>query len=58
VVAFETMRVAAVQATPVILDADATIDLVIDRPGEVADRGTTLAVFPGAFVSRSWVWAA
>jgi predicted amidohydrolase len=60
VAAFETVRVAAVQATPVILDAEATIDKVIDRLGVAADRGATLIVFPECFVSLypSGVWAA
>ena len=58
-VAFETVRVAAVQATPVILDVEATIDKVIDRVGEAADRGATLVVFPECFVSLypSGAWA-
>jgi predicted amidohydrolase len=58
--AFETVRVAAVQATPVILDADATIDRVVDRLGEAADRGAELVVFPECFVSLypSGAWAA
>jgi nitrilase len=60
VVAFETVRVAAVQATPVVLDADATINKVIDRIGEAAELGATLVVFPECFVSLypSVAWAA
>jgi nitrilase len=56
---FETVRVAAVQATPVILDVEATIDKVIDKLGEAADRGATLVVFPECFVSLypSGAWA-
>ena len=46
-VTFETVRVAAVQATPVILDAEATIDKAIDLVGEAADGGANLVVFPG-----------
>ena len=59
-VSFETVRVAAVQATPVILDVDATIDKVIDLLGEAADGGATLVVFPECFVSLypSGAWAA
>ena len=59
-VAFETVRVAAVQATPVILDADATVDKAIDLLGEAADGGATLVVFPECFVSLypSGAWAA
>jgi nitrilase len=58
--AFETVRVAAVQATPVILDAEATIDKVIVRLGEAADQGASLVVFPECFVSLypSGAWAA
>lgn len=58
-VGFETVRVAAVQATPVILDVDATIDKVIELIGESAERGATLVVFPETFVSLypSGAWA-
>ena len=58
--AFETVRVAAVQATPVILDAEATIDKAIELLGEAADDGATLVVFPECFVSvyPSGAWAA
>ena len=48
---FETVRVAAVQATPVILDADATIDKAVRLLHEAADEGAQLAVFPETFVS-------
>ncbi len=55
---FETVRVAAVQATPVILDAEATIDLVVKRTDEAATDGARLVVFPECFVSlyptNSW----
>ena len=56
---FGTIRVAAVQATPVVLDAEATVDKVIDRLGEAADRGAALVVFPECFVSvyPSGAWA-
>ena len=56
---FETVRVAAVQATPVILDAEATIDKAIDLLGAAADDGATLVVFPECFVSLypSGAWA-
>ena len=51
---------AAVQATPVILDADATIDKAIDLLGEAADGGASLVVFPECFVSLypTGTWAA
>jgi predicted amidohydrolase len=46
-----TVRVAAVQATPVVLDVDATVDKVIRLLGEAAGEGARLAVLPEAFVS-------
>ncbi len=57
---FATIRVAAVQATPVVLDAEATVDKVIDLLGDAADRGAALVVFPECFVSvyPSGAWAA
>ena len=57
---FETVCVAAVQATPVILDAGATVDKAIGLLGEAADAGATLVVFPECFVSvyPSGAWAA
>jgi nitrilase len=56
---FETVRVAAIQATPVILDADATIDKAIELLGAAADDGVQLAVLPETFVSLypSGTWA-
>ncbi len=48
---FETVRVAAVQATPVILDADATIDKAVGLLEKAAADGAKLAVFPETFVS-------
>ena len=55
-----TVRVAAVQATPVILDAEATVDKAIELLGEAADGGASLAVFPECFVSLypTGTWAA
>jgi len=60
VVTFDTVRVAAVQACPVILDAEATIDRAIERLVEATDRGAQLVVFPECFVSLypSGAWAA
>ncbi len=57
---FQIVRVAAVQATPVILDAEATIDKAIVLLGEAADSGASVIVFPECFVSAypSGVWAA
>ncbi len=59
-VAFETVRVAAVQATPVILDAEATVYRAIDLIVDATDRGADLVVFPECFVSLypSGTWAA
>jgi nitrilase len=48
---FETVRVAAVQASPVILDADATVAKTISLLEEVAADGVQLAVFPETFIS-------
>lgn len=57
---FDTVRIAAVQDTPVVLDADATVDKAIMLVAEAADRGAKLVVFPECFVSLypSGVWAA
>jgi nitrilase len=58
VTSFPTIRVAAIQATPVILDAEATVDKVCALLTEAADQGVHLAVFPETFVplypSNSW----
>jgi nitrilase len=56
---FETVRVAAIQATPVILDADATVDKAIDLLNTAADDRVQLAVLPETFVSLypSGTWA-
>ena len=48
---FETVKVAAVQASPVILDADATIEKALRLLHQAADEGVQLAVFPETFVS-------
>lgn len=56
---FEQVRVAAIQATPVVLDADATVDKAIGLLEKAAADGVTLAVFPECFVSLypSGAWA-
>src|SRR3954465_9494722 len=56
---FETVRVAAIQATPVILDADATVDKAVGLLNAAADDGVQLAVLPETFVSLypSGTWA-
>jgi len=57
---FETVRVAAVQATPVILDAEATVDKAIALLDDAAAQGAKLVVLPECFVSiyPSGTWAA
>jgi nitrilase len=56
---FDTVRVAAIQATPVILDADATVDKAVDLLNKAADDGVQLAVLPETFIPLypSGVWA-
>jgi nitrilase len=56
---FDTVRVAAVQATPVVLDADASIAKAARLIGEAAAGGARLVVLPETFVSvyPSNVWA-
>ncbi|HKH23810.1 MAG TPA: carbon-nitrogen hydrolase family protein [Solirubrobacterales bacterium] len=59
---FRTVRVAAIQATPVILDAEATVDKAIGLIGDAAGDGAELVVLPETFVplypSGSWAKAA
>jgi len=57
---FETVRVAAVQATPVLLDAEATIDKAVALFEDAVGGGAALVVFPECFVSiyPSGAWAA
>ena len=57
---FGRVRVAAVQQTPVILDAEATIDKAIGLVEQLAREGIDLVVFPECFVSLypSGAWAA
>ena len=56
----ETVRVTAVQATPVVLNAEATMDKAVELLHKAAADGATLAVFPETFVSLypSGSWAA
>ena len=58
--AFPTVRVAAVQATPVILDAEASVAKAVGLLGDAAEAGAQLAVLPETFVSLypSNAWAA
>jgi predicted amidohydrolase len=48
---FPTVRVAAIQATPVMLDLDATVDKAVRLIGEAAAQGAQLMVLPETFVS-------
>jgi nitrilase len=54
-----SVRVAAVQATPVILDAPRTVEKTVRLIGEAASEGAELVVLPEAFVPLypSGVWA-
>jgi len=54
----ETVRVAAVQAAPVFLDREATIDKAIGLMEKAAAGGAGLVVFPETFVPTypDWVW--
>ena len=51
ITSLDTVRVAAVQATPVVLDVDATTDKALDLVREAAGRGARLVVFPECFMS-------
>jgi nitrilase len=55
-----TVRVAAIQATSVVLDAGATIDKAIGLLADAAEAGAQLAVLPECFVSLypNWGWTA
>jgi nitrilase len=54
----ETVRVAAIQATPVILDAEASVEKACALLADAAGDGASLAVLPEAFVplypSNAW----
>ena len=54
-----SVRVAAIQATPEILDAEGTVAKAVRLIGEAADAGAELAVLPECFVSLypSNAWA-
>jgi nitrilase len=55
---FQTVRVAALQATPVVLDARASVDKAIRLLADAASEGARLAVLPETFValypSNAW----
>ncbi|MGI9020949.1 MAG: carbon-nitrogen hydrolase family protein [Solirubrobacterales bacterium] len=55
---FDTVKVAAIQATPVILDAEASVAKACDLLAKAAAEGARLAVLPETFVplypSNAW----
>ena len=53
------MRVACVQAEPIILDRDATVEKLVRLTADAATEGASLVVFPETFVCvyPSSVWA-
>lgn len=52
------LRVAAVQAAPVFLDLDATIDKTIAIMKQAADQGAQLVAFPETWIPGYpwWIW--
>jgi nitrilase len=52
----DTIRIAAIQASPVFLDATATVDKACDLIREAGANGADLAVFPEAFVPGYPIW--
>ena len=57
-VTLRTVRVAAVQAAPVVLDLDASVDKAVDLVHRAAAEGAELAVLPECFLSMypTWAW--
>src|SRR6266446_5440375 len=51
-----TLRVAAVQATYVLMDREATIDRVAELAAGAAAKGAQLVVFPEVFVPGTPIW--
>jgi nitrilase len=56
--ALEKVTAAAVQATPVFLDREATVDKSVDLIQEAGSNGAGLVVFPETFIPTypDWVW--
>ena len=54
----DPVKVAAVQAAPVLLDRDETVAKVVTLAGKAAAEGARLVAFPEAFVPGypDWVW--
>jgi predicted amidohydrolase len=51
-----TVRVAAVQATPVFLDLEATLEVACARIEEAGRNGARIAVFPEGFLPGYPFW--
>lgn len=54
----DTFTIAAIQASPVFMDLDATIDKACKLIKKAGKKGASLAVFPEAFVPGfpDWIW--
>lgn len=54
----ELVKVAAVQAAPVVLDSESTVDHIERLTAEAAEAGAGLIVFPEAFIPTypDWIW--
>ena len=51
-----TVRVAAVQASYVLMDREATLDRVAELTADAAAQGAQLVVFPEAFIPGTPIW--
>ncbi|MCW8821725.1 MAG: hypothetical protein OQK45_05830, partial [Sulfurovum sp.] len=54
----DIFTIATIQASPVFMDLDATIDKACNLIKKAAKKGAALAVFPEAFVPGypDWIW--